>query len=67
MSKSLSVDLRVRVLSAVSAGAALVPTLKPGNVVILDNLSSHKRPAAREMIEGCAHAEVRRGHRLPPR
>ncbi|AYM14693.1 hypothetical protein At1D1108_50670 (plasmid) [Agrobacterium tumefaciens] len=29
----------------------LVPTLKPGDVVILDNLSSHKRPAAREMIE----------------
>lgn len=29
----------------------LLPTLKPGDVVILDNLSSHKRPAAREMIE----------------
>ncbi|WP_234896326.1 transposase [Sinorhizobium meliloti] len=29
----------------------LVPTLKPGDVVILDNLSSHKRPAARAMIE----------------
>lgn len=29
----------------------LVPTLKPGDVVILDNLYSHKRPAAREMIE----------------
>ncbi len=29
----------------------LVPTLKPGNVVILDNLSSHSRPAAREFIE----------------
>lgn len=29
----------------------LVPTLKLGDVVILDNLSSHKRPAAREMIE----------------
>nr|WP_191856568.1 IS630 family transposase [Agrobacterium tumefaciens] len=29
----------------------LVPILKPGDVVILDNLSSHKRPAAREMIE----------------
>lgn len=25
----------------------LVPTLKPGDIVILDNLSSHKRPAAR--------------------
>lgn len=29
----------------------LVPTLKPGDIVVLDNLSSHKRPAAREMIE----------------
>jgi len=29
----------------------LVPTLKPGDVVILDNLSCHKRPAARAMIE----------------
>lgn len=29
----------------------LVPTLKPGDVVILDNLSSHKRPAAGEMIK----------------
>lgn len=29
----------------------LVPTLKPGDIVILDNLSSHKRPAARKMIE----------------
>ncbi len=29
----------------------LVPTLKPGDVVILDNLSSHKRPAARAMIK----------------
>lgn len=32
-------------------GQVLVPTLKRGDVVILDNLSSHKRPAAREMIE----------------
>jgi transposase len=29
----------------------LVLTLKPGDVVILDNLSSHKRPAARAMTE----------------
>ncbi|AHK45878.1 putative carboxy-terminus of transposase for insertion sequence NGRIS-7g [Ensifer adhaerens OV14] len=29
----------------------LVPTLKPGDIVILDNLSSHKRPAARALIE----------------
>lgn len=32
-------------------GQVLVPTLKPGDIVILDNLSSHKRPAAREIIE----------------
>ena len=29
----------------------LVPELKPGDVVIMDNLSSHKAPAVREMIE----------------
>ena len=28
-----------------------VPTLKPGDIVVLDNLSSHKRSDAREMIE----------------
>ena len=28
----------------------LVPTLAPGDVVILDNLSSHKRPAIRQAI-----------------
>src|SRR5436309_803717 len=27
-----------------------VPELKPGDVVILDNLSSHKRPRTRELI-----------------
>lgn len=32
-------------------GQVLVPTLKAGDVVILDNLSSHKRPAARALIE----------------
>lgn len=33
----------------------LVPTLRPGQVVILDNLSVHKTPAARQAIEaaGC--------------
>lgn len=35
----------------VYVGQVLVPTLKPGDVVILDNLSSHKRLAAREIIE----------------
>jgi transposase len=29
----------------------LVPTLKPGDVVVMDNLSSHKLPAIREAIE----------------
>jgi len=32
-------------------GQVLVPTLKPGDIVILDNLSSHKRPAAKALIE----------------
>lgn len=33
----------------------LVPTLRPGDVVVMDNLSSHKRIAIRELIEnaGC--------------
>ena len=30
----------------------LVPTLKAGDVVIMDNLSSHKRPAIRKAIRG---------------
>jgi len=29
---------------------SLVPTLKPGDVVVLDNLSSHKAPSARKAI-----------------
>jgi transposase len=29
----------------------LVPTLKPGNIAIMDNLSSHKGPAVRQAIE----------------
>jgi len=32
-------------------GQVLVPELKPGDVVVMDNLSSHKAPAVREMIE----------------
>lgn len=31
----------------------LCPTLEPGQIVILDNLSIHKSNKAREMIEGC--------------
>lgn len=29
----------------------LVPTLRPGEIVVMDNLSSHKSPGVREMIE----------------
>lgn len=35
----------------------LVPTLRPGDIVIMDNLSSHKGPAVRRMIEA-AGAEL---------
>lgn len=33
----------------------LVPTLRPGDIVVMDNLAAHKRPKAREAIEkaGC--------------
>jgi transposase len=34
----------------------LVPTLKPGDVVVMDNLSSHKRARVREAIEGAGGA-----------
>ena len=32
----------------------LIPTLRPGDVVIMDNLSSHKRVSVREMIEAAS-------------
>jgi transposase len=32
-------------------GQVLVPQLRPGDVVVLDNLSSHKRASTRELIE----------------
>jgi len=35
----------------------LVPALSPGDVVVMDNLSSHKRARTRELIEG-AGAEL---------
>jgi transposase len=35
----------------------LVPDLAPGDVVVMDNLSSHKRPRTRQLIEG-AGAEL---------
>ena len=40
----------------------LLPTLRPGDVVIMDNLSSHKRASVREMIE----AKGARLRFLPP-
>ena len=35
----------------------LVPTLRPGEIVVMDNLSSHKSPEIRQMIEA-AGAEL---------
>ncbi len=32
----------------------LVPTLRPGDIVIMDNLGSHKKVAVRETIEAAA-------------
>jgi transposase len=40
----------------------LVPRLRPGDIVVLDNLAAHKTRTVRELIEG-AGAEV---HFLPP-
>lgn len=40
----------------------LTPELRPGDIVIMDNLSSHKGPRVRELIEA-AGAEL---HYLPP-
>jgi transposase len=42
--------------------AVLVPTLHPGDIVVMDNLSSHKAPDIRQRIEN-AGAELRY---LPP-
>ena len=38
-------------------GKVLVPELRPGDIVIMDNLSSHKGPRVGEMIEA-AHASL---------
>jgi transposase len=43
-------------------GQVLVPTLRPGDIVVMDNLSSHKVAGVREAIE-TAGAELRY---LPP-
>ena len=40
----------------------LVPELRPGDIVVMDNLSSHKGPKVRQIIEA-AGAEL---HYLPP-
>lgn len=34
-------------------GQVLAPTLKPGDIVILDNLGSHKSAEARRLVETC--------------
>jgi transposase len=36
----------------------LVPELRPGDIVVMDNLSSHKRAGVRELIEGVGAALV---------
>jgi transposase len=41
---------------------SLVPTLSPGDIVVMDNLPAHKNPAARQIIEAVG-AELRY---LPP-
>lgn len=38
-------------------GQVLTPTLRPGDIVVMDNLSSHKRRRTRELIES-ARASV---------
>lgn len=40
-----------RVVFETYVAKVLVPELKPGDVVVMDNLSSHKGPAVRQMIE----------------
>jgi len=39
-------------------GQVLVPTLRPGDIVVLDNLSSHKRDRTRELIEAAGASLV---------
>ena len=33
----------------------LIPTLKPGDIVVMDNLPAHKLPAAQKAIEQAGH------------
>jgi transposase len=39
-------------------GQVLVPDLRPGDIVVMDNLSSHKGPRARAMIEAAGASLV---------
>jgi transposase len=41
---------------AAFVGQVLVPELRPGDVVVMDNLSSHKRARTRELIEAAGAA-----------
>jgi len=43
----------------------LVPELRPGDIVIMDNLSSHKRAAVREKIEARARQCASSRHTAP--
>lgn len=43
---------------ATDVAKVLIPELRPGDVVVMDNLSSYKRPRVREIIEA-AGAELR--------
>jgi transposase len=51
-----------RIVFETYVAKVLVPELRPGNVVVMDNLSSHKGPRVRELIEA-AGAQLRY---LPP-
>jgi transposase len=37
---------------------ALLPVLRPGDVVVMDNLPSHKHPRVRELVESCGGAQL---------
>ena len=43
----------------------LVPDLCPGDITIMDNLSSHKGPRARALIEACEASMVILGPTAP--
>jgi hypothetical protein len=43
----------------------LVPRLRSGDIVVLDNLAAHKEPAARTLIEGCGLNSTFFCHHIP--